>query len=362
MTGHLPLVVVDDEDLLDHVLRIAASVGCEVECAPDAEAVRRGWSRAPLVVLDETALTQCAGRDLPRASSVVLVCAAELAAHTWQLVFRTGVEHVLTLPGEESSLVAVFADVVEGPSGGDGRVVAVVGGRGGAGASVFAASIGVAASRSGEEAVLVDCDPLGGGIDLVLGAEFDAGSRWPDLSLGSGRVSMSSLRGALPRLSYGSGELSVISCARDGARPDPDGVAAVVDAGRRSGATVACDLSRELAPCDRRAAELADLVCLVVPAEVRACTAATRVLERLRPLSDRLALVVRGPAPEALPAEAIAEVVGLPVLTVMRAEPRLGSALERGRFDPRQRGPLATGARDVLRALAGGRDEQVGAA
>ena len=61
-----------------------------------------------------------------------------------------------------------------------GAAVAVVGGCGGAGASVLAAALAVTAVRHGGRALLVDCDPLGGGLDLVLGAEHVAGLRWPD--------------------------------------------------------------------------------------------------------------------------------------------------------------------------------------
>ena len=73
-------------------------------------------------------------------------------------------------------------------------MLAVIGGRGGAGASVFATALAHAAPR----ALLVDVDPWGGGIDLALGSERDAGLRWPDLAAGGGRVGYPALRAALP--------------------------------------------------------------------------------------------------------------------------------------------------------------------
>ena len=51
-------------------------------------------------------------------------------------------------------------------------VLAVIGGRGGAGASVFATALAHAPHR---RALLIDVDPWGGGIDLALGSEHDAG-------------------------------------------------------------------------------------------------------------------------------------------------------------------------------------------
>ena len=48
------------------------------------------------------------------------------------------------------------------------------------------------------DALLVDVDPWGGGIDLVLGSEDEPGLRWPDLALQGGRLS-TAVREALPR-------------------------------------------------------------------------------------------------------------------------------------------------------------------
>ena len=73
-----------------------------------------------------------------------------------------------------------------GPTGGP-----VAGGRGGAtrcswswgrpagsGASVLATAVAVRAARAGVDVVLVDGCPLGGGLDVVLGAEQESGIRW----------------------------------------------------------------------------------------------------------------------------------------------------------------------------------------
>ncbi|MGH3451147.1 MAG: septum site-determining protein Ssd [Haloechinothrix sp.] len=351
MTDRRPLVVVRDEHLLDEVLRLAAAADCEVECAPDLFSARGGWAQAPVVILDEYSMTRYAPEGLPRRSAVMLVCPGEPETSTWQQAFAAGAEHVIVLPAEESTLIAVLADVAEAPSGSDGRVLAVIGGRGGGGSSVFAASVAVTAARAGDDAVLIDGDPLGGGIDLVLGAELDSGLRWPGVSLNSGRVSMSALWDALPTFSYPEGRLGMLSCARDGSGPKLDGVAAILDAGRRSGCTVVCDLPRELDASGWAVVDHADLVVLVVPAEVRACAAAKVLAHRLSDRAQRVGLVVRGPAPDALSADAVAAAVDLPLLAVMRAEPRLAVGLERAAFDPKPSGPLARGARAVLDEL-----------
>lgn len=342
------LVVVNDEAVLDEVLRLAAAVGCATERAPDLLAARPKWAAAPLVILDEEAAR--GEYPFPRRPGVLLVCKGTPAPEVWRHAFTAGVERLVSLPDEEAALIAALADVAEGPSSPGGRVVSVLGGRGGAGASVLAAAIGLAVSREGGNGLLVDCDPLGGGIDLLLGAELDSGVRWPALKVNSGRVSLSALHEALPQRRHGSGRLSFISCDREGPGPTGDAVAAVIEAGRRAGGTVVCDLSRHLGDGAGVAIERADLVVLVVPTEIRACAAAKRVLERVRDRARRVALVARGPAPDGLEPEQVAEAVGAALIAQMTAERGLDRAVERGAFQPRPHGPLGRAATAVLAA------------
>jgi hypothetical protein len=128
-------------------------------------------------------------------------------------------------------------------------------------------------------------------------------------------------------------------------------VAAVLDAGRRSGCTVICDLPRHPTSAASAALDRTDLTVLVVPAEVRATAAATRVASRLLTQARNLRLVVRGPSPGNLQAPEMAEVIGIPLLTQMRPEPGLPETLERGRFPRNAKGPLAAAARQVLKEL-----------
>lgn len=351
MSNFRPLVAVNAENVLDEIVRIAAAAGCELDCVPDLIAARTRWTRAPLVLVDAAMLSDDDARQLPRRGGVVLVTDQPLDVVSWEVAYAAGVERVLALPDAESELVDLLADVAEEPAVGKGTVLGVIGGRGGAGASVFAASVAVAHADEGGDALLVDFDALSGGIDLVLGAERTAGLRWPDVTVRSGRVSMSALRDALPDVGGGDGRLVVLSCGRSGDGPAPEAAAAVIEAGVRSGYTVICDLPRELGSAGWQVVDLTDLIAVVVPAEVRASASAYRLVERLRHRARRVGLVVRGPSPDALPADAVADVVGGELLTVMRAEPRLASALERGEFRPRRGGPLAGGATDVLAAL-----------
>ena len=69
---------------------------------------------------------------------------------------------------------------------------------GGAGASTLAAALAQHARDAGSRAVLVDLDPLGGGLDLMLGAETATGARWDELAGITGRVDDRVLLDALP--------------------------------------------------------------------------------------------------------------------------------------------------------------------
>ncbi|HEV2782474.1 MAG TPA: septum site-determining protein Ssd [Actinophytocola sp.] len=352
MNTNRPVALVDDGELLDDVLKLAAAAGCQVERLPDATAVRQHWNTAPLLILDASGVRECVELRLPRRGSVLVVTATQPSEELWRDAVAVGARHVVELPGGEEWLVSALADAAEAPAGSSGRVLSVLGGRGGAGASVFAASVGLTVLRNGDGALLIDCDPLGGGLDLVLGAETEQGLRWPELRLRAGRVSASSLHSALPGRTHGNGRLTLLSGAREGVGPEPDAVAAVLEAGSRAGETVICDLSREFGDAARAALERSDLAVIVVPAEVRACVSAKLVADRVREHGITARLVVRGPAPGGLRAGEVANVVGIPLLTSMRPEPALARSLDQGNFRPKPRGPLAGAARATLKALA----------
>jgi secretion/DNA translocation related CpaE-like protein len=346
--GRRTVVMTEDEDLLDDVVRLAAAAGGELERVPDAAALRRRWPGAGLVLLDEAAARAASSVRLTRRDGVVLVCRGEPASTVWERAVTVGAEHVVSLPDGEDWLVGALSDAADRRSEGLGRVVSVVGGRGGAGASVLAAAIAVRAREEGTRVLLVDCDPLGGGLDLVVGAEQVEGLRWPGLALGGGRVAASSLHEALPSPD---GVLTVLSCDRTGGGPSPDAAGAVVEAGRRAGETVVCDLPRHLTDAALAVADVSDLVVVVVPAEVRAVAAAARVGEQLASRGAAPVVVVRGPAPGGLDGQDVGHALGLEVIASVPPEPGLAAALDRGKVPGVRRGPLSDAADAVLTRL-----------
>jgi len=342
------LVVTADPDALDELVRLAATAGTEVEVAADPTAARRSWSSAPLVVLGADVVDACARARLPRRPGVVLLGRDLDDAGVWQQAVAVGAEHVVFLPEAEDWLAGCFADAAEDGAP-DGVVVAVIGGRGGAGATTTAVALAVTAARSGRRALLVDGDPLGGGIDLVLGGESDPGLRWPDLVSTRGRVPAAALTGALPQMEG----VSVLSWDRARADAVPvEALETVLAAGRRACDLVVVDLPRVLDDAARRVLAVAGATLLVVPTEVRAAAAASCVAAAVGALCADLRLVARGPSPSGLSGDQVARALGLPLQAELRAEPGLDLALERGQAPgSRGKGPLAVACGRLLDEL-----------
>ena len=300
-----PLLIVDDADLLDELLRIAAESGTEVEVAADPVAARRGYASAPLVLVGAPLAAACVRARLSRRSGLVVVGREASGGPPFEAADALGAELVAVLPTAEPWLAARFAATTTGCRA---RVFAVLGGRGGAGASVLAAGLAVTAARRGRRVLLVDADPLGGGVDLVLGCQSVTG------------------------------DLTVLSWDRSGPPTVPAAAMSVaLDSGRASRDLVVVDLPRRLDDAAVLALSAADRVFLVVPAELRACAAASMVAAQVAAHTDALELVVRGPGPGRLRPYEVARALGLPLAGTLRREPDLARGLERG--DP----PAGTG-------------------
>jgi secretion/DNA translocation related CpaE-like protein len=227
-------------------------------------------------------------------------------------------------------------------------VIGVVGARGGAGASTFAAALAHRLSRGGAT-VLVDLERAGGGIDVVVGLEESGGIRWPDLVDARGTVDARELAALLPRW----GRCGVLSTDRS--RPGGPPQAALMDVLRALEAqhdSVVLDLDRSdvldrgpvLASCRT--------VLVVVPRDLRAVAGALALRPALVALVRDVRLVVRGPAPGGLGALELAHVVDLPLAVSMMWDRRLAADGERGGGPVLRRGRLGRAVARVAGALA----------
>lgn len=340
-----PLVITSDQELLDQVLHLAAAAGVNVLVAPDLPAASASAS-ARCVVLGADVAESAARSRLP-AQPVTIVAGLEpVVAATRTAAAGLGAT-LAVLPADQDVLVACLLSAAEPAAG--GAVVAVVGGRGGAGASVLACALALTATAASQRVVLVDADPLGGGLDLTLGGEEQPGLRWPDLESLHGPVASQVLVESLPVV-HG---VTLLSHSRAAGRAVPaPAMSAALDALVRGHDLVVVDLSRHADPATETALTYTDLTVLVLPAEVRATASARMVAASVGPVAADLRVVVRGPSPSGLTGRVVAGALGLPLAAWLRPEPGLAGALERGEPPARSgRGPLANVSRGLLRDL-----------
>jgi secretion/DNA translocation related CpaE-like protein len=183
-------------------------------------------------------------------------------------------------------------------------VIGVIGACGGAGASVLSAMLAGTAISAGS-ALLIDCDPCGGGIDVLLGCERVDGPRWSQVQIAGGRLDPVLLMSALPRW----GRVPFLAVDRGDAL-GPESVATVLRSGGEAG-TVIADLPRWRGTLQQAAVELCDRVILVVPAEVRAAAAGALIAASLPP--GRTVLAVRGRSSELTPGH-LQDCLGIPLV------------------------------------------------
>ncbi|WP_202387678.1 septum site-determining protein Ssd [Nocardioides flavescens] len=339
------LALTSDPLLADELGRLAAAAGVPLRLVADgfaggaADRTLAAWSSAPLVLVGADRAAELAALAPARRPGVLVVCWSPPPDGAFRDALLLGAERVLELPAAAPWVTEALIDLGEAGRG-DGALLGVLGGSGGAGATTLACALAQVAAERGPT-LLVDLDPLGPGCERMLALDAQPGVRWDSLGRASGRLSARSLREAVPR-GDGPGVLGFT------AHPLPLEASAVreaLSAARRGHDTVVVDLPRAggteetLARCD--------LVVLVVVPSYAGVTAAAR---RLAAVADpsRVGLVVRGRGAD--PAR-VADLVGAPALAVMPDQRGLDEALDLGLGPVRsRRSPLARAARAVLAA------------
>ncbi|PGH49606.1 septum site-determining protein Ssd [Streptomyces sp. Ru87] len=332
----VPLVVTEDEALLDDLLRLCAAAGAEAEVCSGTPERGGGWELAPLVLVGADAAHRARGAG--RRQGVLLVSRGPDDPGVWRAAVSVGADHVVMLPDAEAWLVDRIADAAEG-AGRQALTVGVIGGRGGAGASTLACALAVGAARSGTRTMLIDADPLGGGLDVLLGGERTEGLRWPAFARSRGRLAGGALEESLPELR----SLRVLSWDRgDSVHIPAEAARAVLSAARRRGGVVVVDLPRRVDETAGEALAQLDLGLLVVPGELRAVAAAHRVVTAVTPLLRDLRAVVRGPCEAGLDEREVSRLLGLPLAGELPPEPGLAPGRAAGAVPGASgRGPLA---------------------
>jgi secretion/DNA translocation related CpaE-like protein len=331
VTGAVIGLISADVRLAAEIRRLCAVAGQQLRVAAEPADVPRLWRAAALVLVDAVVLDATRRLDLVARDDVVVLAERHDDLSVWQGAVAVGARSVLTLSDDVQPLLDRLALAGES-SGPAGRLLGVVGGCGGAGASTFAVALAAAGATAGAT-TLVDLDIWGGGLDLLVGLEHAAGLRWPDLRDARGVVAAAALYDGLPC----AGALAVLSAARPGsdtraapAALDAGAVGAVVAAARRACALTVADLPRWPDDAAWSAARDCDAVFVVVPAEVRAVAAAASVLARADECCDNVGLVVRTGGRGRLRAPDVAAALGRPPAVVVPTDPHIAVAADEG--------------------------------
>ncbi len=350
MDPSAPLLVSADPLLVADVQRLSAAAGVVPEVVRDPGQALRWWSAAPLVLVGPDCAAALAEASPPRRPRVFVLGRTPVGDALFRDALGVGAETVAGLPESETWLVELLTDVGDGGAA-PGVTIGVIGGAGGAGATVFAAALAQTASATGPT-LLVDADPIGAGIDRVLGLEADDGIRWDSMLQTTGRLSSRSLREALPR----QGRLSVLTWPPD--RPaslQAFAMREVLSAGRRGFEAVVVDLPRHRDAVIEEAITRCDHVVLVSTLTVPAVTSAARVAHRLPEVSPERHLVTRGTRAGVTP-EAVSRLLRMPLLAAMSDQRGLDEAIDLGAGPARsRRGALARAARTAADSLLAGR-------
>ncbi len=346
MDATAPLLVSADPLLVADVQRLCAAAGVVPEVVADPARAMRSWSGASVVLVGGDCAAAVAATSPPRRQRVHVLGRSPVGDALFRDALGVGAESVVGLPASETWLVELLTDVGDGAAA-PGTTIGVLGGSGGAGATVFAAALAEVVGRS-RPTLLVDADPLGAGIDRVLGLEASDGIRWDSMLQTTGRLSSRSLREALPR----TGRLSVLTWPTD--RPaslQAFAMREVLSAGRRGFEAMVIDLPRHRDAVVEETISRCDHVVLVSTLTVPGVSSAARVAHGLPEQLPRRHLVTRGARGGVTP-EAASRLLRVPLLAAMGDQRGLDEAIDLGAGPARsRRGALARAARAAADAL-----------
>jgi len=205
-------------------------------------------------------------------------------------------------------------------------VIGVLGASGGVGASALAAALAVRAGQDGMDVVAVDLNPYGGGLDVTLGAEQEAGVRWADLVALAGAADGSAIVARLPSLDG----VPALSFGREAAVvPEVAVVRQVVTALAASGRVVVLDLSIG-GPYAEAVLPLATQLIVVAGSDPRQLAALAVVGGWLKSRCDHVAVCLRGGPRVHEIAPVVESAMGLPVIGLLTEDRHLRADLLHG--------------------------------
>ena len=284
----------------------------------------------------------------------LVVVAQEMTVPILREAIEAHARAVFSWPEERDELARTLAGMRSTPGIADlrrGRVTAVHGARGGAGASFLATHLAFAFASRGLKTVLVDLDVAFADISAALGITPDSATRTVrDLVPVIEELSPEHLGDALYAHPRGFDVLLAPAEARD-ARAIPHGLyrgAVALLAGSHQ--AVVLHVPRVVSRAGRMGLRLADRVVLVTTRDLFSLYGARRTKELLGPDvgEDAWSVVVNRPARSALSDMDVERVLGSRPVATIRSDARVRRVQERGELLPDRGGAM----RDVRR-LAG---------
>jgi secretion/DNA translocation related CpaE-like protein len=335
------LLLTADELVRADVARLAAAAGCPLRVCDHPQDARRWWASGRAVLVGGDLLEPLVLLGLPRRAGVHVVAGGGLDTPRLRAAVAVGAETVTDLPEGAGQVADLLGEVVDSHRP-PGRVVGIVAGSGGVGASVLTVALATTAAATGAEAVAVDLDPRGAGLGMLAGHDDGSALDWDSLAVGRGRLNSTALRESLARargpsvLGWG---------VRSSRSAPPDDVVAETLASARRG--------HDLVVVDSRAPRTwtsYDAVVLVAAGSLHGVAAAARVVAEL-PAGVPAGLAVRSARRDAWAVEG-PRALGLPLWAVVTEQRALDEHLSAG-LGParRRRAPLARAAAELLGAL-----------
>lgn len=254
----------------------------------------------------------------------------------WEAAALLGGCPVAVMPDAEAWLADRLSPRANSHQNAPAVVVGIAGAVGGVGASTVACWLAADAATDGAHTVLVDADPDGCGIDLVLGLESLEATRWPDLSHVRGVLHGEQLMPLLPEHPDQSG-LQWLSWGREYATEIQVPASPVLAALRSAAHVVVVDLGR-VRDGSQSLANQCDIVVVAMSRTVRGVLAAHRAAALLSPTP--VEYVLCGVDVADIDDALIAQTLGKTPLGVVRFDGRVpelaesGRLLERGRKRP----------------------------
>lgn len=314
-----PVLITGSEDVRDQVLAAAAAAAVEVQRCQDPAELGAEPPQLLLVGADRAAVV--ARSPVVRRTSVHLVGGSGDQQRLCEWSAALGAA-VIVLPDGLRWLTALLAGGRSGRA--TGRMVAVLGGSGGVGATTLAVGLGWAAAEAGHRVALVDLDAGGGGLDLPLGLEQTLGWRWPALSGADGFLG--DLHSQLPRLE----SLAVLSHERGAAiELGAPAVTAVLRSLRRTHDLVVVDVGARPGQGELAGVRSCDGALLVCSGEVRGLAGAAQRIQGID-AQVPLAVVFSRIRTGSHGADTVGRTLGVPVVATLPPDKRVAAGAEAG--------------------------------